>query len=455
MIHIAKIQTTLLSLFILLISACSSDVQKEFQESIAVKADIIQIDNSKDTLIFGSQGTGLYFEKNSFVLSDGSYPKGEISIQLKECYSNSDMIREGLSTTSNGKLLETRGMINVLAYSNDQELKLKDGKKFIIHFPKDSSDSKQQMNLFYGNDNGTTGLDWELDSNTLLKPTAFMNGWSTRGYAGGDTSRRGFYFKGQTSDSIYDYFYKNFDNSKLKATKEDLLDKLYEAEFTVTTEGKITNVNISEMNYDNAGNRILSGENADPYFYEYIQQIPQLEPFYGYIGNGILKPIDSRCSFYFSIGLYPPDYLENENYNNLFNRKYSSFKNNTITSINEAELNYYIFSSTKLGWINCDFFWETNDEKIDYMVKVDPRSNPNIKLVFKESKTILAGTLEGDTYVFRNVPVNRDIKIVAISFKGSQPLLGISLTKTDKQPFEKLEYRNFTLTDLEEEINAP
>lgn len=94
MIHIVKIQNTLLGLLMLLASACSSDVQKKFQESIAVKADILHIDNSKDTLIFGSQVTGLYFEKNSFVLPDGSYPKGEITIQLKECYSNSDIVTQ-------------------------------------------------------------------------------------------------------------------------------------------------------------------------------------------------------------------------------------------------------------------------------------------------------------------------------------------------------------------------
>jgi hypothetical protein len=451
-----KIQSILLGTLIILLSACSSNDQKAFQKSLSVKADTLQIDNSKDTLVFGSKGTGLFFERNSFELPDGSIPKGKISIMLKECYNNSDIVRENLSTISNDKLLETRGMINVLAFSNNQELKLKQGKKFIIHFPKDTSDRKKQMNLFYGNNNGDNAVDWKLDSATLLKPTAYMSGWMTTGYVRGDTSRSGgFYFKGQKVDSIYNYFYKNFDNSKLQATKEDLQNKIYEAEFIVNTEGKITNIKISEEVYDTSGKRIASNGKPDPYFYEYIKQIPPLEPYYEDYGNGDMRPFNAKCSFYISMGLFPPDYRNNESYNKLFNQKYSSFKNNTITSMNDAELNYYVFSSTKLGWINCDFFWQTTDEKIDYIVKVDPQSKPNIKLVFKGAKSILAGTLDGDKYIFKNVPVNQDIKIVAISFKGKKPLLSISLTKTDKQPFEKLDYKEFALTDLERQLNTP
>jgi hypothetical protein len=457
MTHPNKIQSVLLGTLIILLSACNSNDQKAFQQTLSVKFDTLQVDNTKDTLVFGSKGTGLFFEKESFELPDGTIPKGKISIQLKECYSNSDIVRENLATTSNGKLIETRGMINVLAFSDDQELKLKQGKKFIIHFPKDSTDGTKQMNLFYANNNnGSQTIDWKLDSITLLKPTAYMSGWMTTGYVGGDTSGKGgFYFKGQKEEGIYDYFYKNFDNSKLQATREDLQNKLYEAAFIVTKQGNITNIKITEEIYDTSGKRIPSTGKPDPYFYKYMNQIPTLEPFYMDYGNGDLRPFDAKCSFYISMGLFPPDYRNNESYNRVFNQKYNAFKNNAIESMNEAELNFYIFSSSKLGWINCDFFWETKDEKIDYIVKADPQSKPNIKLVFKKAKSILTGTLDGDKYIFKNVPINQDIKIVAITFKGSKPLLSISLTKTGKQIFDKFDYKDFALTDLEKQLNTP
>jgi len=456
MTYPTKIQSILLGTLIILLSACNSNNQRAFQQALSVKFDTLQIDNTKDTLVFGSKGTGLFFEKESFELPDGTNPKGKISIHLKECYNNSDIVRENLSTTSNGKLLETRGMINVLAFSDNQELKLKQSKKFIIHFRKDSSERNRQMNLFYANDNRNETIDWKLDSVTLLKPTAYMSGWRTMGYVGADTSRTGgFYFKGQKEDGIYDYFYKNFDNTKLQATKGDLQNKVYEAKFVVNKQGRITNIKISEEIYDSSGKRIPSKGKPDPYFYEYMKQIPTLEPFYSDYGNGDMRPFDSDCSFYISTGLFPPDYRNNESYNRLFTQKYNAFKNSTITSMNDAELNFYIFSSAKLGWINCDFFWEVKDEKIDYIVKADPQSKPNIKLVFKEAKSILTGILDGDRYVFKNVPINQDIKIVAIAFKGNKPLLSVSFAKTGKQIFDKLDYKEFSVTDLEKQLNEP
>ncbi len=312
------------------------------------------------------------------------------------------------------------------------------------------------MNLFYANNNGDKAIDWKLDSVTLLKPTAYMSGWSFMGAIGGDTTKRdGFYFKGQKEEGIYNYFYKNFDNTKLQVTKDELRNKIYEANFVVNKQGKITNIKITEEVYDTSGKKIPTTSKVDPYFYRYMEQIPLLEPFYADDGTGELKPFDSDCSFYISMGLFPPDYRNNESYNKIFNQKYSAFKNNPVESMNDAELNYYIFSSAKLGWINCDFFWEVKDEKIDYIVKADPQSKPNIKLVFKNAKSILTGILEGDKYIFKNVPINQDIKIVAISFKGSKPLLSISLTKTDKQTFDKFDYKEFALADLEKQLNTP
>lgn len=123
--------------------------------------------------------------------------------------------------------------------------------------------------------------------------------------------------------------------------------------------------------------------------------------------------------------------------------------------MNEAELNYFIFSSSKLGWINCDYFWETKDEKIDYIVKVNPDSKPNIKIIFKDAKSIMTGSIEGDKYIFKNVPIDKKIKIVAVTFKGSKPMLSVAETKTGRQIFDKFQYTDFTITDLEKQLNTP
>jgi hypothetical protein len=328
-----RLQSILFGILVIILSACNHSNQASFQKLISVRSDTLQIDNTKDTLVFGSKGTGLFFEKESFQLLDGTIPSGKISIILKECYNNSDIVRENLATTSDGKLLGTGGMINVAAFSNDKELQLKRDKKFIVHFPKDSSGRNKQMNLFYGNADADGIVNWKLDSVPLSRPVPV-----------------------------------SFSTNKLLDTT---------------------------------------------------------------------------------------DSLENENYNKNFNKKYNAFKNSAITSINADELNHYILSSAKLGWINCDYFWEVPDEKTDYYVKVNPELKPSIKIVFKQAKSILGGELEGDKYVFKNVPLNQEIKIVAITFEGTKPLMAIAETKTGKKIFDRLDYKPFSVSDLEKQLNTP
>ena len=76
-------------------------------------------------------------------------------------------------------------------------------------------------------------------------------------------------------------------------------------------------------------------------------------------------------------------------------------------------------------------------------------------MVFKQAKSILAGALEGDKYVFKNVPINQEIKIVAITFEGSKPVMAVVETKTGKQVFNKLDYKPFSVSDLEKQLNTP
>jgi hypothetical protein len=339
-------------------------------------------------------------------------------------------------------------MIYIAAFANNQELKLKQGKKYIVHFPKDSLTTGTRMNLFYGTTDNTINVNWKIDSMTILKPTAYMSGWITEGWLKKDTTKTGFYFKGSDKDSIYDYFYKHFDNSKLQS-KNEMVNKLYEAKFIVNKEGNITEVKISEI--DSAGKNLTS--KIDPYLYEYLKTIPPLEPFYQLIDENEFEPINSHCSFFISMGFYPPDYRSNERYNQLFKEKYNSFENKNITSMNDAELQYYVFSASKLGWINCDFFWDIQDKKIDYIVKVDPKSKPDVKLIFKKARSIMPGIVDGDKCVFKNVPTNQDVKIVSISYRGSKPLLAVSETKTNTTVFDKFDYQEFSIKNLDSSLN--
>ena len=57
-----------------------------------------EISANEESIINGEEGTVIYIPANSFVFEDGTKPKGEIEIELKECYTNASIIGQGLHT---------------------------------------------------------------------------------------------------------------------------------------------------------------------------------------------------------------------------------------------------------------------------------------------------------------------------------------------------------------------
>jgi hypothetical protein len=201
------------------------------------------------------------------------------------------------------------------------------------------------------------------------------------------------------------------------------------------------------------GFKELPNVTPDPYLLQFFRQTPIVIRVSDDLEYGEFFEGTAEGWLHIRIELSPPDYQDNESYNEQFRQKYARFAADTISSINSAELGYYVFSASKLGWINCDYFWKTDSQNIDFIVKADPDSRPDFKLIFKKVKSIMGGEKEGGNIVFKNIPAGEEVKIVAISFKGNKPFLAIAHTKTSNQIFDKLEFKEFSLNDLEKELN--
>lgn len=118
----------------------------------------------------GKHGTIIFIPANSLVFDDGEQPTDQVNITLKEVYSISEMILNGLSTTSNGELLETSGMINLQATSNNKTLKLKTGSPIKIQFRNIAS--SPFMRTYLGQED-STGINWNLDQNNIYDTLKF------------------------------------------------------------------------------------------------------------------------------------------------------------------------------------------------------------------------------------------------------------------------------------------
>lgn len=84
----------------------SNIVNENFDSLIFIKPIqefVYQTDS--DTVLIGESGTKIYIEKNCFENNE------TVILRLVEYYSISDFILQGLTTTSNGNLIESKGMI--------------------------------------------------------------------------------------------------------------------------------------------------------------------------------------------------------------------------------------------------------------------------------------------------------------------------------------------------------
>jgi hypothetical protein len=92
--------------------------------------------SDRDTIIKGQCGTLFSVASNSFVHADGKDAVGAVNIELTEYTKPSEFAAANLVTrTTTGDLLETVGMLNIVATQSGDTLKLKEGEEAAIAFP--------------------------------------------------------------------------------------------------------------------------------------------------------------------------------------------------------------------------------------------------------------------------------------------------------------------------------
>ncbi len=122
---------------------------------------IYTFDPTQELVVSGSKGVQLRLKAGSLVQQNGAFPTcNEVTLILEEYLSLSDMLTGDLSTHSNGRMLQTGGMVYVMARCSDKEiLKLKPGAGIEIYLPQ--PETFPEMRVFTGRSNPEV-MDWKL-----------------------------------------------------------------------------------------------------------------------------------------------------------------------------------------------------------------------------------------------------------------------------------------------------
>lgn len=119
--------------------------------------EIFTIRGDNDTVIETKGGIILTIPANAF-LNKGNAISGDIEIEIKEAFDPFEIMKAGLSTTSDGKLLETGGMFYINAKENGNNLTIAQNKGVYASIP-DKNPGKDMM-LFDGKRMADGQINW-------------------------------------------------------------------------------------------------------------------------------------------------------------------------------------------------------------------------------------------------------------------------------------------------------
>lgn len=134
------------------VAALQKHLAKKDEQTMIVQPD-------REEQITAAGGTVIVIPPQSFVFEDGSSPTGPVEITVKEAYSPADWIAQNLSTTSNGQLLQTGGMVYIDARAEGKTLALADGAALTVAIPAKRVDPG--MELFYSRHDSTGNVNWQ------------------------------------------------------------------------------------------------------------------------------------------------------------------------------------------------------------------------------------------------------------------------------------------------------
>ncbi len=440
-----------------------SDIYKHFEK----QPQKFSIQANRDTIIVCKEGTAIKIKANSFVSEKtGNEISGNVQIAVKEYYKISDIILSNLSTTSDNKILETGGMLHIAAKSDNENCIIKQDHNIEIGFP--YLNKKDDMALFNGewiNDKinwraaGTfTSTNSEVPSKLMIaddevvltsmpKEDVFVVVEEMPEFPGGINALRK-YIKDNTQ---YPF----------SALKDKIEGKVY-VNFIVDKFGSVNNFQIAR-----GLNNVL--DKAAIYL---VSQLPTWKPgkqrgeavsvSYTVPVNFILKDsvfTDEEIRHSkeheekikdIKVNYQTSNYnTNNKNFKNDFEKK---IKDDNFQKTTVSEVNRYVFSTSLLGWINCDRFVESKTLKTNYSILIDEPEKTVVNVIFHRFKAIVPGSTKSNRIIFKDVPMREKITIVAIKTIKNKIFLAVKETVTTDKEETDLDFQPVTMDLLKKAI---
>lgn len=132
--------------------------------------------NTGTTTITAKHGLRLEVNTDDFETEDGRAATGPVELTVKELVTKEQLIAGDCPTVSDGRLLETAGSYFIGASVYGSKLRLKQGKKMRIEFPKRGDN----MELFYGQRMADGSMNWQPVKQKLTAVKTGREEWEAK-----------------------------------------------------------------------------------------------------------------------------------------------------------------------------------------------------------------------------------------------------------------------------------
>ncbi|MDJ1500814.1 hypothetical protein [Xanthocytophaga agilis] len=492
-----KVIQIVLCITILAIWACSSDEKKEQSISkppVAIEKRVdfspspadslltqlrpakqtFQVKADTDQAITGKYGTFVFIPENSFVDASGHPVIGQVDIELVEVFSAGDFVSSRLQTISNGKLLQSEGMLYIDAKANGQSVTLAPDKQLRIELPiLAKASGTSQTKIFSGTYDTRGNMNWEetgkLDNKLIPLPLEVFDYTYWTSYTVVSSNRDSSWY------SIYDYNSgpdsTTFLNSKLQntfiATREfeerfwyitaignrsTIHNTLDEHEEKIVWDPTIANAYLNNLDKDlwycdSLAYIIIKSwakkTNSHKYWYWNIQSADLEKKFEDFYKQRLTKVIDfagvdpSKKDARQRLKKKGKTPKEIDEIMNAYTRQQQLITNHKNKQ--EAQkITQNSFVVAKLGWINCDQFY--NDPKAKEANILASIHAPNslgssvsAVLILDDRHIALSGSntkdslyrFTGSSAPYTKLPIGEKATIIALAYQNKQPYMGM------------------------------
>jgi TonB family protein len=390
-------------------------------------AQTFNLPAGKDTTLTCREGTTIRVTAYSFVdPKNGKAANRTIQLRIKEYYSTASMLLANLSTMHKTDMLETGGMVYLEAVAGESTLSLRPGGVVQVGFP--YAEREEGMQLFNGIWHAAR-LDWEPAGENSWEAEAAPGGLATvapldrePGFSGGEEAWR-------------NYFRKSLRYPRGAARRN--VSGNVEVGFVVSENGRIEEV------------QVLKGIDAelDREAVRFISGMPAWQPG---VRAGKTVRVRRAMPIRFVLDGVSAEYNTNDS---TYARQFEeTVTNENLFQTNIVKVSRYLFSTSRLGWINCDRFYGSKKTRGSYAIAAGSAPQLDIKIVFHDLRSILAGERRKGRYYFGRLPVGERVTLVALKRENDACYLAVRQTRIREGVDPELVFKPVTVAELKAEM---